>query len=634
MAERQRERERGRDKRRAWAQSQSRHTDADAVAHNHCTTRRSQPLPHPDTLSSSSFDPQSSPTAALHPSNSALGLGPPPGRKPAPAPSSTDSHGLSAKRPRAGTLPSTFYLGSSAPGPNQHDVVGSTLSSASGLSTPSIALGPPPGLSASAARPEHLRRRLSGLPLGNHSEGSALGSYNGIDSLTQSTGSHGAASQQGNPLDALGTSAALDGLLTSGNASTSSSTGGAPGSELRASLLLASQPVTPDPVAAARLRSGSLTLPPSGLGNAFTPGVFGPPGSWTPRSSGLGTPLAMPTTLSVEDTAQNDDSGPVSPNTDDAEATASIGGILNFLNLDDSTSGTHPSEGGTANNDISSSSLSARARAPSQSSSIASAHRLSGSSLLAAPGASRHSGSISVPSSTHPSMQNLREAFQDHGGLLPTSSSSGNLLSEHDAALNTMPSGSAGGLSAASRLRANTVAAPDPLLRRSSPYHLSTNGSLSTMEGAPYISQQHSPTTRTGLRTLADLPGEDAHVRDATPVAGQQNAPPGEPYAHGNSSAYLLSHLNRPRASTIGILDEAAALSPHRKRAGTTTGPGMVQPTRSNPRTPLYEGNADGFLGVPRMHAGEDEVSVEDRMSSQARSLGAHTHWLFHSTGT
>lgn len=430
-------------------------------------------------------------------------------------------------RARAGTLPSTFHL----------------LNSTDSLLAPNLNAGAAATASASggdAARPDLLRRRLSGLPMNSTSSTSAT-----CGSMTP-------------PLSAI------------------------------SSILRESQPVSPDPVAAARLRSGSLTLPPSGLGNAFTPGVFGPPGSFTPRSTGLGTPLGMPTDGSAmipeeaqagsSSSARLDASSPEGP-----QASA----ILDFLGLQDNPA----PRAAPASRDQT------RLRSPSQpppsslamgnlpSSSSASSQFQGSSRRISPPGTASssmstgallvpgrlHSGSLSVPSSCHPSIANLRQTYQDHSGGL--SSSSGSSHSGSPDGLTLSPA------SAAARLRANTLAA-DALLRSRPSSSFQFSPSL-----APHDSSSLPPPMDPPTRTLADLSLE-------VEAASAYDSVPGVPSAH--SSAYLL---NRPRASTFSILDESANphSAQHRKRAGTTAAAGLLG-GNSLLRTPLYEGSGDGYL--------------------------------------
>lgn len=466
-------------------------------------------------------------------------------------------------RARAGTMPSTFHLmGQSA------------FSAADSLLSPSLHDVD----AAAVTRPDLLRRRLSGLPLGSSS------------SINNSSNAGAMSTPQVTPA-------------------------GAPLAAI-SSILRDSQPVSPDPVAAARLRSGSLTLPPSGLGNAFTPGVFGPPGSFTPRSSGLGTPLAMPTDgAAAASSTYTNSGGPSNPADIAATVEASspdgpqASAILDFLGLQDgpgpssvTTSERHdqtrlrsPSQPPPVSSSASSLStiqgdLAAAAPPPfisSSSSSFASSHHLPTQKRTSPPGTAHstmsaggllvparlHSGSLSVPSSSHPSIANLRQVYQDHGG---PSSSSGSSHSSPDGQ-NLSPA------TAAARIRANTLAA-DPLLRNrasssSSAFHFSPSLAMQDSSSLP------PPSVDPPSRTLADLSLE---VEAATAFENM----PGAPIA--SSSAYLL---NRPRASTFSILDESAGslAAQNRKRAGTTAAAGLLGGT-SLLRTPLYEGGADGYM--------------------------------------
>jgi hypothetical protein len=278
-----------------------------------------------------------------------------------------------------------------------------------------------------------------------------------------------------------------------------------------------------------------------------------------------------PSSIIIPEEASAKSPTPISA-AEEEQAKASIGGIIDFLNIDDSMSPTQPS-------------------APNLPSSTLSGNTGSGSGLLA-PGR-RPSGSLSVPSSTHPSILNLRQTFQDHSsGAVPSTSS---VNSAPDSPFTNAVSLSVSPTSAAARLRASTVVTPDPHLRKASPFrHLTvSNGS-----GNAYAPPEADPLTAEGFlgtppRTLADLT-LDENINQSTSL---YEAP-------GPSSAFSA---NRPRASTIGILNEALLQEQQfRKRAGTTAGFG---PPSSLMRTPLYEGSKDGYLDSTGMAEADDEVS-------------------------
>lgn len=76
-------------------------------------------------------------------------------------------------------------------------------------------------------------------------------------------------------------------------------------------------------------------------------------------------------------------------------------------------------------------------------------------------------------------------------------------------------------------------------------------------------------------------------------------------YPPSAAHSYLYNP-NRPRASTIGILDEANAMTHSRRRAGTT-GPGMLP---SGLRTPIYDGGQDGYLASGTVAEMDEEVCL------------------------
>lgn len=86
----------------------------------------------------------------------------------------------------------------------------------------------------------------------------------------------------------------------------------------------------------------------------------------------------------------------------------------------------------------------------------------------------------------------------------------------------------------------------------------------------------------------------------------QARAYDGGSYASSATSNYHLLNANRPRASTIGILDEANAMTPNRRRAGTT-GPNMLP---SGLRTPVYGGGDNDYLGAGAVPEGDEEVRL------------------------
>jgi hypothetical protein len=176
-----------------------------------------------------------------------------------------------------------------------------------------------------------------------------------------------------------------------------------------------------------------------------------------------------------------------------------------------------------------------------------------------------HSGSLSVPSSCHPSIANLRQTYQDQSGM---SSSSGSAPNSSDGVVLSPAT-------VAARLRASTLAGD--------PYHRNTTPSF---QFSPSHGQNEPlPPVDPPTRTLADLSLE-------VEAAAALDQAPGAPSA--SSSAYLL---NRPRASTFSILDDPAnpSLAHNRRRAGTTAAAGLLG-GNSLLRTPMYEGGADGYM--------------------------------------
>jgi hypothetical protein len=533
------------------------------------------------------------------------------------------------QRPRAGTMPSTFHLavgsGASTPSSRAADPL---APSPDGLLAPALGLSARPSLL--------LGRRLSGNPLVSTSASAASGNdSNAVQSSSVFTPSSLSnlsaltASSQALPVPLEGSARMPTGNTLSTSLASASSTspptsslkppssassispsaipnnGSVSPLELRASLLKSSQPVSPDPVAAARLRSGSLTLPPSGLGNGFRPGFYGPPGSgtgtWTPRSTGMGTPLAMPTS-SVMIPEEHLSSGrgnsnePLSPAEDSYHHVppTAIGGILDFLDNDESTLPSTASTSGQLNHPPSRSVGSITPRHTSPTS--ARTGSTSSSSLLSA-GTRPHAASLSNPSSAHPSVHNLRQAYNEHSSSSSLMQHSASATSAPDAALPLSPR-------SAARLRANTVAADPPIIRRSSPYYLSPSMAGSNMNG-------FSSSPRSSYDNAIGLDGISNHL-----VSLKLNDQQGDlqeraydgSYASSATANYHLLNANRPRASTIGILDEANAMTPNRRRAGTT-GPNMLP---SGLRTPVYGGDDEGYLGAGAVLEGDEEVSLTD----------------------
>ena len=446
---------------------------------------------------------------------------------------SPSSTAAAARRPRAGTLPSTFQLGPDL-----------TSSSSSPSGVHANTLLSPNYTNNADPRPDGLKRRLSGLPM--NSSGTPSFEYTHTSPLTYANDS---SSSEPHHLGEVKT-------------------------ELRASLLRASQPISPDPIASARLRSGSLTLPISGLGNPFSPGVFGPPGSWTPKStSGLSTPLAMAPATSYVTGDPNFIASQDSATTAEMEhASASIGGILNFLNIDEAAASSIPSSSSLPIHPSSKTvpGLFAPGRRPSASSSV-------------------------LSSSQPPIISNLRPTYHDHEGL---HMGNGGLIRTSPVPAVTPVTAV---LSPAARVRSSTVAAPDPLLRKASPFrHLTvSNGSSGSL-----YSPQISDPAAVSARMLADLALEENLY--PSPHMYQAPGPSNPDVATASLNHSLVSTLHRPRASTIGILDEAALHSQQRKRAGTTGGPSVLN---RKPKTPMYNNNANGGSSESEMLAAlEDEA--------------------------
>lgn len=211
--------------------------------------------------------------------------------------------GSAVRRPRAGTMPSTFHLNNPVPstsaagsrGVSPHGSV--RIDPLANPTDPLLAAAAPASSFATSARPDLLlHRRKSGLPLTGPSAGSGSSSSHFLGVGGPGSGSGSAGSLLNYSSSSLGGVAVPNSMAASSSSMTNMD-------DLRASILRASQPLTPDPAAAARLRSGSLTVPSPTLasvgltasashsGHSTTmsaaPGpVFGPPGSgaWSPVS--------------------------------------------------------------------------------------------------------------------------------------------------------------------------------------------------------------------------------------------------------------------------------------------------------------------------------------------------------------
>ncbi|GAA6008981.1 hypothetical protein JCM10207_004054 [Rhodosporidiobolus poonsookiae] len=277
-----------------------------------------------------------------------------------------------------------------------------------------------------------------------------------------------------------------------------------------------------------RLRSGSLTLPSSGLSSAFGPSVFSS-GDWTPRTNGQPDstlPVKPSTSLSMDD--------PRSPG-DSTYGEDQHVRTLDYLGLaDDAPSGSGGLDG-------------------------ASEHGVSRS------GASLSTTSLAPPSA--PTMHRLGST----GTILPTPTHLGDFSQQH------------------SRLRSNTVAtfprssSGESLLR---PYHQASASVSypSSVVGGPSSttptpgedmnsrsSAFHRPSPSADLGRLlyttpVALPSPDEHA-SRVPLVGL--VPPSEGASHPPNNGHDLP--GRGRAATIGILDESKDVFP-RRRAGTTVG--------------------------------------------------------------
>lgn len=319
--------------------------------------------------------------------------------------------------------------------------------------------------------------------------------------------------------------------------------------------------------------------------------MYGPPGSgtgtWTPRSTGMGTPLGMPASSVIipEEHQSKEAISPLDDSDQHHPPPTAIGGILDFLDNDESTipiTAQHlPRSAGN--------------HTPRHTSPTSARTGSTSSSLLSA-GGRPTSGSISSPSSAHPSIQNLRQTYNDH---------SVSSIMQHSASATSAPDSAHMPLSprSAARLRANTIAAPDPpVIRKSSPYYLSPSmaGSSGLNGGFPQSSADRLDSSATdGLSNhLVSLALNDH--RDALhPQQYDGSYPPSAAHSY-------LYNPNRPRASTIGILDEVNAMTHSRRRAGTT-GPGMLP---SGLRTPIYDGGQDGYLASGTVAEMDEEVCL------------------------
>jgi protein JSN1 len=357
---------------------------------------------------------------------------PPPGMmrpSPPPALDSLSSPPGLTRRPRAGTLPSSLHL--------------------------------------DQARPDVLRRQLSGLPL-----------------LSPSSGA--------------GTAGAL-----------SDDRFAAPGRDRVSAALRSSAAQEPN-----RLRSGSLTLPSSDMSsNAFGNGVFS--GSWTPRGSGeqgRGNGSGNGATTTIPEELRS------VPSNESSYSAEELVRTLDYLGLDDASS------------------------------------MMIGTGLPPL-----HTGSVSAASlshsASHASLTSLRSEYDQHR-------------------LNVLASNASSG-----RLRANTVAAATrrepPLARRQSPLFRPDESIPSGIQEEDDDGQQRNSATAvssdpTRLMYSSHLGHKQHHAHFSQANSSTSTTP--DSSVHGGVPGNTGGPL-RPRASTIGILDDSSqAFLRGRARAGTSLG--------------------------------------------------------------
>ena len=620
-----------------------------------------------------------------------------------------------ARRPRAGTLPSMSLLGSG---------LGSTANSSQagltgGLSKSSLSLHDPFASTTMdpLLKPGNLRRRVSGLPhlpsSSNPSATSELTASSPAFTPTFTTPPHTAnaaslshqasaadlrasllrTSQPVSP-DPVAASARLrSGSLTlpigsqanAANSNNYTSTGG--NSSMAIQAALSSSPS----------RSPSLLAPspPVSLTTPVSAGsIFGAPGSGTAWSSKtpLGSSHSVPNSATLASAsitagpltsalppATSPAISPIPPlssqtavvtrpsqlrqqhtrQPSDIDPSMTLGSIMDLLDSDDT---------GVAS--LSSADPAATATT-TQLNALISGQSPTIRKTMLSNDLRRISGSASVPSSSHPSMQDLRRAFNEQSsslnngyassngpnstGMLPSASTGSNHAGETNGILSTtfappprltrVPSVSSASTSlaaaTAARLRANTMGANDLLSRQAAfesahPFSTSLSGSItpsglysgSTLGGEvdPFESQPVS-------RSLADL-----IVDDEGSTSYSQQSYEGEAL-HRDFERVYGSSL-RPRATTIGMLQQKYfpsdqentfggshlatsasgtdlyGLSAHRKRAGTSADVGLGRPNSRAAR--------NGALTPTGPHYADDPLYGPSELESSIDSLTLH----------
>ncbi|BGO89605.1 hypothetical protein NBRC10512_001544 [Rhodotorula toruloides] len=289
-----------------------------------------------------------------------------------------------------------------------------------------------------------------------------------------------------------------------------------------------------------RLRSGSLTLPPSSLSSAFGPGVFSS-ADWTTRTDRSGSdPTTRLSTLASDPRSPDESSYG-----DDSHVRT-----LDYLGLAEETSS---SGGGTNESLLTSAPLHAtgvNARSNSLSGSLAPPMQRLGST-----------GSIQpAPSALGDFAAHQRLRSHTVASAFPPRFNADALSlfhSPHPSA--SYPSSAAGHSPAAARDDPFNSSPPQPYHLPSHPLH------------RPSSSSDHTRLLYATAASLSDATTPPAQAEASVPAPAPPLVsllPPQPP----SSSSAAADHPNRGRSATIGIIDDSKGEMIPRRRAGTTAG--------------------------------------------------------------